>query len=105
MKPSDTPFVADLVRSRFACTILYDWGGGLLWIAGGEGPDAGATVVRAAVAAVGGHATLVRASDDVRLAVPVFEPQSAPVMALTRRLKETFDPEGILNPGRMYAGL
>jgi glycolate oxidase FAD binding subunit len=37
--------------------------------------------------------------------VPVFEPQPAPVMALTRRLKETFDPEGILNPGRMYPGL
>ena len=54
---------------------------------------------------MGGHATLVRASDDVRLSVPVFEPQPAPVMALSRRLKEAFDPEGILNPGRMYAGI
>jgi glycolate oxidase FAD binding subunit len=104
-KPSDAPFVAEHVRRAFQCTVLYDWGGGLLWIAGGEGTDAGAAVVRAAVAAVGGHATLVRASDDVRLAVPVFEPQPAPVMALSRRLKEAFDPEGILNPGRMYAGL
>ncbi len=105
VKPSDAPFVADHVRRAFACSVLYDWGGGLLWIAGGEGPDAGAAIVRAAVAAVGGHATLVRAPDDVRLSVPVFDPQPAPVMALSRRLKEAFDPEGILNPGRMYAGL
>jgi glycolate oxidase FAD binding subunit len=105
VKPSDAPSVAEDVGRAFQCAVLYDWGGGLLWIAGGEGPDAGASVVRAAVAAVGGHATLVRASDDVRLAVPVFEPLPAPVMALSRRLKEAFDPEGILNPGRMYAGI
>jgi glycolate oxidase FAD binding subunit len=105
VKPSDAPFVADHVRRAFPCSVLYDWGGGLLWIAGGQGADAGAAVVRAAVAAVGGHATLVRAAEDIRLAVPVFEPQPPPVMALSRRLKEAFDPEGILNPGRMYAGM
>jgi glycolate oxidase FAD binding subunit len=105
VRPSDGPVVADQLRQAFECRVLYDWGGGLLWVAGGEGPDAGAAVVRAAVAAVGGHATLVRAPDDVRLAVPVFEPQPEGVMALSRRLKEAFDPEGILNPGRMYAGL
>ena len=62
-------------------------------------------VVREAVGKVGGHATLVRAPDHVRLAVEVFEPQPPPVMDLTRRLKANFDPEGILNPGRMYAGV
>ena len=72
---------------------LYDWGGGLVWIAGGEGTDAGAAVVRAAVAAVGGHATLVRAPDDVRNAVDVFQPLPAPLMALTPQA------EGDLRPG------
>lgn len=105
VKPSDGPVVAERARRAFACTVLYDWGGGLVWIAGGDGADAGAAVIRAAVGAVGGHATLVRAPDSVRLAVPVFEPQPEAVMAITRRLKETFDPEGILNPGRMYASL
>jgi glycolate oxidase FAD binding subunit len=105
VRPSDGPDVADEVRRSFECLVLFDWGGGLLWIAGGKGSDAGAAAVRRAVAAVGGHATLVRAPDAIRLAVPVFEPQPAPVMALSRRLKEAFDPEGILNPGRMYAGI
>jgi glycolate oxidase FAD binding subunit len=62
-------------------------------------------VVRAAVAESGGHATLVRAPDDVRLAVDVFQPQPPPVMDLTRKLKASFDPAGILNPGRMYPGI
>lgn len=106
VRPSDGPAIADAARAAFAARVLYDWGGGLVWIAGGsELPDAGAAAIRAAIAKVGGHATLVRASDDVRNVVDVFEPQSAPLMALTRKLKATFDPAGILNPGRMYAGV
>ena len=85
--------------------VREDWGGGLVWIAGGDGPDVGAATIRSAVAAVGGHATLVRAPDDVRNAVDVFQPLPAPLIALTRKLKESFDPAGILNPGRMYAGI
>ena len=105
VRPSDGPAIADAARAEFPARVLYDWGGGLVWIAGGEGPDAGATIIRAAVHAVGGHATLVRAPEDVRNAVEVFEPLSPPLMDLTRKLKATFDPAGILNPGRMYAGV
>ncbi len=104
VKPSDGPRVAATVRRAFSSDVLYDWGGGLLWIAGGDGPDAGAAAVRAAVGPLG-HATLIRAPDPIRLAKEVFAPPAAPVMALTRKLKETFDPAGILNPGRMYSGI
>jgi glycolate oxidase FAD binding subunit len=105
VRPSDGPEVVQAVRRDFDCRVLYDWGGGLVWLAGGEGEDAGAAVVRAAVAAVGGHATLVRAPRDVRAAVAVFQPLDPPLMALTRQLKQAFDPVGVLNPGRMYEGL
>jgi glycolate oxidase FAD binding subunit len=97
--------IADAVRRSFGARMLYDWGGGLIWIAGGEGADVGAAAVRSAVAKVGGHATLVRADESIRAAVEVFQPQPEPVMALSRKLKATFDPAGILNPGRMYAGI
>jgi glycolate oxidase FAD binding subunit len=66
--------------------------------------DAGAKLVRRAVAACGGHATLIRAGMAVRAAVDVFEPQERRLAALTRRVKEGFDPKGTLGPGRMYAG-
>jgi glycolate oxidase FAD binding subunit len=35
----------------------------------------------------------------------VFEPQEAALRALAKRVKESFDPKGVLNPGRMYAGI
>ncbi|WP_395682690.1 glycolate oxidase subunit GlcE [Inquilinus sp.] len=82
----------------------FDWGGGLVWIATAPAGDAGAAAIRAAVAAAGGgHATLVRAPAGLRAAVPVFEPQPAALEALNRRVRDAFDPRGILSPGRMTA--
>jgi glycolate oxidase FAD binding subunit len=85
---------------------FYDWGGGLVWFALPPSADAGERRIRAVVARHGGgHATLMRAPDATRLAVPVFEPQAAPLAALSGRVKESFDPRRILNPGRMSASL
>jgi len=106
VKPSDGPTLVAELRRTLPCRVLYDWGGGLVWIAANDtGDGAGAMVVREAVARIGGHATLIRAADHVRLSVDVFEPQAPAVMDLSRRIKATFDPEGILNPGRMCAGV
>ncbi|HEX6113096.1 MAG TPA: hypothetical protein VFZ10_12340, partial [Geminicoccaceae bacterium] len=85
---------------------LADWAGGLLWLAVGEGPDhGGAAQIRAALAAPGGHATLIRASAALRAAVPVFQPQEPALARLSARVKESFDPHRILNRGRMYPDL
>jgi glycolate oxidase FAD binding subunit len=51
-----------------------------------------------------GHATLIKGSPELRRAVPVFEPQLPALAALVRRIKESFDPCRILNPGRMVDG-
>jgi glycolate oxidase FAD binding subunit len=67
--------------------------------------DAHAPLVRAAVAAAGGHATLIRAPAAVRATVGVFSPEPAPLAALTDRVRKSFDPQGVLNPGRMWAGV
>ena len=84
---------------------LLDWGGGLVWLALPPSADAGAARLRALVASHGGHATLIRADAATRAAVPVFEPPPGPLGDLTRRVKQAFDPEGILNPGRIHPGM
>jgi glycolate oxidase FAD binding subunit len=84
---------------------LFDWGGGLVWLALAPAADGHASVVRSALAASGGHATLVRAPAEVRAQTPVFQPQPQALAALTERVKDGFDPHRILNPGRMYAGV
>jgi glycolate oxidase FAD binding subunit len=101
VKPTDGPAVADAVRASYPAEILFDWGGGLLWLTGSDTTDAGASVVRAAVAAHGGHATLVRAPAGGSSAA-LFEPQPAAIVALNAELKSAFDPRNILNPGRVY---
>jgi glycolate oxidase FAD binding subunit len=83
----------------------YDWAGGLVWIALPPSDDAGAPLVRRAAAATGGHATLIRAPAAVRAAVDVFEPQTGALAGVSKRVKESFDPKGVLNPGRMWAGV
>ncbi|MBU0725371.1 MAG: FAD-binding protein [Alphaproteobacteria bacterium] len=86
-------------------TYYFDWAGGLVWLGLPPAPNAHADAVRAAVAATGGgHATLIRAAADVRATVPVFQPQDAALAALSRRVKDSFDPRGVLNPGRLYPG-
>jgi glycolate oxidase FAD binding subunit len=94
-----------MISSQVPTELIYDWAGGLVWVAPAAADDAGAAAVRGAVSACGGHATLVRADAATRAAVDVFEPQDQGLAALTKRVKEGFDPRGVLNPGRMWAGV
>lgn len=80
---------------------VYDWSGGLIFLALPAGDDAAAAIVRGALQDDGGHATLLRAPDALRAAVAAFQPQPPALAALAARVKEAFDPKGILNPGRM----
>ena len=85
--------------------VIYDWGGGLIWAALPAKPDAQAALVRARVDGVGGHAMLVRASDEVRRSVDVFHPQPGGLAALGERVRQSFDPKSILNRGRLTRGV
>ncbi len=95
VKPSDAPALVARVAPRGA---LYDWGGGLVWLLVPEGTD-----LRAHLGAFSGHATLVRAAEDVRSWIAPFHPEAAPLAALSQALRARFDPRGVLNPGLMAA--
>jgi glycolate oxidase FAD binding subunit len=103
--PTRGPDVGRRLAEEADAEILYDWAGGLLWAALPPAADANAPLVRATVAEAGGHATLIRAPAAVRAAVAVFTPEQSPLAALTKRVREGFDPNGVLNPGRMWAGV
>jgi len=82
-------------RLALPLPLFVEWGGGLRWMSG----DADPLAVRSAAERVGGHATLFRGGDRT---VGVFHPLKPPLMKIHQRLKEAFDPAGILNPNRMY---
>ncbi len=103
--PSRAPDFVRIVQRAGAVAHYYDWGGGLVWLAVEAAGDARANEIHAAIGVVGGHATLVRAPEEVRAHVEVFQPLAEPLMQLTRNVKASIDPDGIINPGRMYAGI
>ena len=107
--PSEAAAIIERISKNLRTLAFYDWGGGLIWLAIGALEDmaarARAAIVRAAIGDAGGHGTLVKADAETRRTVPVFQPQPDALAGLTRRVKENFDPKGILNAGRMYAGV
>ncbi|MGI3778712.1 MAG: FAD-binding protein [Janthinobacterium lividum] len=103
VRPSRGPGVLDAAEAAGVRGFL-DWGGGLAWLAGPASEAAHGAVSRAALAA-GGVWTLLRAPDGLRAAVDVVPPEAAALAAITRRVKAAMDPGGVLNPGRMVAGL
>lgn len=92
VKPSDAPEVL----ARAGGVALMDWGGGLVWVTQPEGTD-----LRTKLEGLGGHATLIRASEATRARIAVFHPEPAPLAALAAGLRAKFDPHGVLNPGLM----
>lgn len=97
--------LAEIIAAKCDSEFLFDWAGGLVWAAIASSEDAGAAVVRNAVQVCGGHATLIRAPLASRAALAVFEPQPSGLAALTKRVKQSFDPKGVLGAGRMWAGV
>ncbi|MFG6416154.1 glycolate oxidase subunit GlcE [Roseateles sp. DC23W] len=77
---------------------LIEWGGAQRWVVTPMEPAA----IRDAATGVGGHATLYRALDK---STDAFTPLPAPLAAIHRRLKTSFDPHGVFNPGRLYPDL
>ena len=93
-----------IFRCRLANLGPARGGPGLVWVAGPATAEAHHAVETAAAAA-GGAWMLLRAPDALRTAVSVIPPEPTALAPITRRVKAALDPYGILNPGRMYAGL
>jgi glycolate oxidase FAD binding subunit len=77
---------------------LIEWGGAQRWLRGDVDP----LRIRELATRVGGHATLFRGGEK---AAGVFTPLQPALMDVHRRLKQSFDPYGVFNPGRMYPEL
>jgi glycolate oxidase FAD binding subunit len=103
--PSTAPKLIAALSRKIDVRCLYDWSGGLIWLETPPISDAGAVEIRRTLAEFGGHATLIRADVTARAGIDVFQPLDPGLMALTTNVKRAFDPVGILNPGRMYAGI
>jgi len=76
-------------------TQLIEWGGALRWLRSDVAPD----TIRSAAATAGGQATLFRGGDKRS---GVFHPLPPALLAIQRRIKHSFDPQGVFNPCRLF---
>jgi glycolate oxidase FAD binding subunit len=104
VRPSSGAGVLRSVAEACGARGYLDWGGGLVWLAGPPIATAHAAV-QAAAQGAGGTWMLVNGPETLRVAVDVIPPEPEPLARITRRVKAALDPHGILNPGRLYAGL
>lgn len=89
-----------LVAELGAENAFYDWQGGLVWLQMEAEPEA--DMVRSAISKLGGgHATLIRATDEQRQSTEVFQPENSAVTTISKRIREQFDPMGKFYTGRM----
>ncbi|RFB79703.1 FAD-binding protein [Methylovirgula sp. 4M-Z18] len=103
VKPSDAAACVAHLRAIDGARYFYDLGGGLIWFTDPSGQNA--ALIRDTLAAMNGHATLVRGPDALRQAVPPFSPLPAAQEKLMRSVKHAFDPQRLINPDLMYPGL
>lgn len=99
--PSEAPRFVEAVRAETDAQFLLDWGGGLIWAALDVELDV--APIECALDQVGGHATLLRGTDALCQSVHVLRPDAPRIVRLEDALRRKFDPNGVLNSGRMAA--
>lgn len=81
---------------------IYDWGGSKVFVRMEIDKAAeGARALRSMVGEAGGNASLFRAPISLRRQVGTFHPRAKALSDLGERVRQMFDPNGILNPGKL----
>jgi glycolate oxidase FAD binding subunit len=81
---------------------IYDWGGSRVFVQSrAENMQSQADSLRKQIAEAGGSASLLRATSDVRRQVGTFQPRHGALREVGERLRCAFDPNGVLNPGKL----
>ena len=97
----------DLVRfidELRGCLWCLDAAGGWIWvgICQAAGTDK-LQAIRREANALGGAATLYRAPPEIKMNAGIFSFPDEAVKRLNEKIKNSFDPSNIFNPGRLYA--
>ena len=104
IKGGDAPALLEALGDVAEFEAMFDWGGGLVWLATDSVEDEAEVFhkgLQSEVARIGGHAMLVKAPASLKRRVPVFQPENPALQTLAKGLRNQFDPRGILNTGVM----
>ena len=83
---------------------VVDWAGNLIWIEIPENDSVLFRQLRTEAIKLGGHMTVIKAPNHVRIKEDFLTTVDENIRVLSLKIKESFDPKKILNPGKMYSG-
>jgi len=81
-----------------------DWCGSLFWIEVLEEENIQIKEMKETIINLGGYLTIVKKSESLSSDIDLFTINDTRLL-LSQKIKESFDPKKLLNPGKMYRGL
>jgi len=100
--PSESVNLIYQFSNRFK--YYLDWGGALIWLEAFELSEEMFESIRRKVVKIGGYVNMIKNSDYLPYVEDVFT-INRERFNLSQNIKKSFDPKGILNPGKMYTGI
>jgi glycolate oxidase FAD binding subunit len=98
--------VFDLINKLKSYNVKYfiDWGGNLVWLQVDEINLNSIKEIRSLVKNLGGYLTIIKAEESLKASIDIFTIDEVKYK-ISEKIKKSFDPKRILNPGKMYTGI
>ena len=78
-----------------------DWCGSLFWIEALDNENERIKEIKEMVIKLGGYLSIIKSSDNLSSDIDLFTINDTRLL-LSKKIKESFDPKNLLNPGKMY---
>jgi glycolate oxidase FAD binding subunit len=95
--PSKSQKLMVFLKNKYRYFI--DWSGSLFWIEVPE--DENIKNLKNMITQNDGYVTIIKKSEDFQFTEKLFTIDDTKLM-ISKRIKESFDPRGLFNPGKMY---
>ena len=102
------PLNTDQLMNKFEneeLKYVVDWAGNLIWVELPENDSVLLKHLRTEILKLSGHMTIIKAPNHVRIREDFLTTVDENIKVLSLKIKESFDPKKILNPGKMYSGI
>jgi len=100
--PAESLNLMKYLKNNFKYYI--DWCGSLFWIEVLEEENIQIKEMKESIINLGGYLTIVKKSESLSSDIDLFTINDTRLL-LSQKIKESFDPKKLLNPGKMYRGL
>jgi glycolate oxidase FAD binding subunit len=97
--PANNEKLMKFLKNKFKYFI--DWSGSLFWIEVPDNEDDKIGQIREFIGNNEGYMTIIMKSENCHFKEKVFSTDKAKLM-ISKKIKESFDPKSLFNPGRMY---